>query len=690
MALSIDSIRNFSGSGSITLAQQGSSVEKSALQRFRSFFNIGDARLKNAETLTAIHHAVLNDPRFAAPDIQSEAARLLSQVRTDRAIGAAQIKGIIQTLDSLTLNTADAVKSRVTARLAATMPAWAAGHESELLAVVQDHVLRGVQNGQYANVDVAGRMQEIMGRLTVAFTHAGDDPDLKEILFSTLESTISGQLGAFASDQKIQQRVDAFRDDLAHVNARAQQSSDPATVKRLGIEMLKGPLGLGKPVNAGVVDALDAFALTLPYKGLGRLGPKSSASDILCAVHRLAETIRTGTIAYAPGVTPLNGGDEIIPAQKYLVKRVLAELPASVQKSLLAAFESVEGRNACAYIASRAASGAAVGDYNAVAYACEFLRPPDAKPSSGIPGENDRPSIVNMSPLARCAFEPEHAIGGSASAPLRAAILKPHNFGSSIFPAEGLHAKIDSAAQSMLTGTFAVEMKKFATGAATPQFDKDIVRGMKITLPDGTRVSTDVAKARDQFARLVTGDGTASYASLGAADKAKANAFMALFSQETEKAVTFGIPMGLSSTGSTTRFNPVNFRVGDGPQPERAFTISGTPSEGFSIHYQGSFPTQLMLYEDAHGQMQQTPVGQKIVCNYEFEAHVPSASLNQVAQTDWSQYDPSASDAVLAERDHPNRLADSLNAIPQAYRLDMDVTAGFSIQADAAPAPAAR
>jgi hypothetical protein len=39
----------------------------------------------------------------------------------------------------------------------------------------------------------------------------------------------------------------------------------------------------------------------------------------------------------------------------------------------------------------------------------------------------------------------------------------------------------------------------------------------------------------------------------------------------------------------------------------------------------------------------------------------------------------------LAEREHPNRLADSLNAIPPNFRLEMDLTAGFSILADAAP-----
>jgi len=82
MALTVDTIRNFGGVGNITLDQQKTGIEESKLQGFKSFFNIGDARQKNAETLLAIHHAILNDPRFFSQSVQSEAARLLSQVRT--------------------------------------------------------------------------------------------------------------------------------------------------------------------------------------------------------------------------------------------------------------------------------------------------------------------------------------------------------------------------------------------------------------------------------------------------------------------------------------------------------------------------------------------------------------------------------------------------------------------------------
>ena len=680
MALNIDSIRNFAGTGSIMLDQQGTGVEKSALQRFTSFFNIGDARMKNAETLTAIHHAILNDPRFAAQDIQSEAARLLSQVRTDRAIDAAKIKGIIQTLDNLLLNTEAAVKERVTLRLAAKMPDWAAGHEREVAGVVLAHVLKGqAAAGGYAAIDVAGRVNEALDNIRAAIAHAGDDPDLKDLVFSTLGRTMIAIDGTLASRQKVQQRINTFRDDLDAINTRAQRSADPAVTRQLGIDFIKT---LGKPVHPGVIGVIDDFATSLPYKQLGALGPNSSASDIIRAVHRFSELVRTTMLDYPQGSEPLVGGEEVVPAQTYIIQRAISELPPAARQNLLAAFESKEGLGACAYIASQASNGSATGDFNTVTFVCRHLQAEAGKPL-GYPGGYDRKAFISTySPIARCAFNPAHAIGGTAAEPLRAAILGPHQFNRAQFPAEALHAKIDAAAKSMLTGTFAVEMKKLATGQK-PTFDIDIVRGMDIRLPDGTKVARDAAQARDQFARLVTGNTAATYATLGAADKTKANAFLALLSQETEKAAQIGIPMGLCPTGTTTQYNSTNFF--EGPQPVRSFEITGSPTDGFTIHYQGSYPTPFLLYQGANGQMQQTPMGQKIVCNYEYETHISQAAFNQVAQTDWSQFDSSACDAILAEREHPNRLADSLNAIPPNFRLEMDLTAGFSILADAAP-----
>ena len=684
MSLNIDTIRNYAETGNIALNQQRNGVEKPTLQGLKSFFNIGDARVKNAETLTAIHHAILNDPRFAPKDIQAEAARLLSQVRTDRGIDAAQINGLIRTLDDLTLDTEAAVKARVKAHLAATMPTWAAGHEKEVANLVSGQVLRGrAAAGSYAAIDVSRLAQAAVARIGDAIAHVGDDPVLKDLVFSTLGRTMMAIDNSLASDQKVRQRIDTFRADLASIENRAQRSADPATTRQLGIDFLKT---LGKPVHPGVIDAFDDLALSLPVKALGALGPKSSASEIIRAVHRFSEALRTATTAveYPQGVEPLVGGEELLPAQTYTIRRAISELPAAAQRNILAAFESEEGIGACAYIGSQTGSGRSVWDFNTVSFVSSYIQERSGKPVA-YPGGYDRKAYVgSYTPLARCAFNPNHAIAGSASAPLLAAILRPNGFDDSERPAAAMHQKIDAAAKSMISSTFAAEMKKFATGEGKPVFEKDIVRGMKVTLPDGTKLSKDIAKARDQFARLVTGDANATYAALGAADKAKANALMSLLSQETEKAAIIGIPIGLSRTGSQAVFSITTFGT-SGPEPERAFDITGSPAEGFMIHYQGRIPSPFLIYDDERGRPQQTPMGQEIVSSFEMEMHISPASLNQVSQTDWSQHDSSASDAILQEKDHPNRLADSLNAIPANFRLGVDVSAGFTILANSAP-----
>ena len=78
------------------LNEQGTGITSARMQGFKSFFNIGNARQKNAETIVALHHAIMNDPRFGAQDVQAEAVRLLAEVHAERAISAPQIKDIVR------------------------------------------------------------------------------------------------------------------------------------------------------------------------------------------------------------------------------------------------------------------------------------------------------------------------------------------------------------------------------------------------------------------------------------------------------------------------------------------------------------------------------------------------------------------------------------------------------------------
>ena len=668
MALSIDTIRSFADSKSIMLDQRRMDFASAPLQKFRCYFNIGDARQRNADTLVAIHHAILNDPRFAAHDIHVEAARLLGEVNVERAVTAGQITGILQKLDDFANDT----KKRVFAHLAATMPAWAAGHEEAIAGAV----LAAVNNNRRGAIDLTGLIGDALDRVHVALTHAGDDPALREVVLRTLKSTLFEFNHTLSSHEKIQQRVDAFREDLAHLDACAGRSADPVAAKRLGIEFLAN---LGKPVHPSLIDAMDEFACDLPFGPLGSLGPDSSASDIICAVHRMAEALRTKRMAYPDGVAPLEGGDEVLPLNVFLVQRAIAELPDQAQMNLLAALESKEGYAACSYIAYEAGDGAAERDYYIVNYASKYLQRRAGKPE-GCPGTYEElPDFSKFSPLARCAFDVNHVIVGGELAPIKAIVLDPHGFGREVCPGAALHKKIDAAAKTMTSCTFASEMKKIVTDSDDIAFDKDITRGMDVTLPDGRRLSSDRTLARDELAQFVSGDPEATYAGLSPADRARANVFIALLSQETEKAVQIGIPLALAPTGDTAIFGGV---INSGTPVVRSFAISGSPAEGFSIHYNGEFPYMTMIYEDADGGTHNTKPELQIVGRYELEINISAESLEKVVATDWASYDGTESDDIMMAVSAPNRLERSYNAIPEGFRLDADVSAGFTLQVD--------
>ena len=137
--------------------------------------------------------------------------------------------------------------------------------------------------------------------------------------------------------------------------------------------------------------------------------------------------------------------------------------------------------------------------------------------------------------------------------------------------------------------------------------------------------------------------------------------------------------MALSPIGSEPAFGGV-FK--GGVQPTRTVAISGTPADGFTIHYDGDYPYFMLFYDGADGTRQETEIGTRISTKYELEINIPADSLDRVAATDWASYDSTESDAILVASYQPHRLEGSYNAIPEEFRLEAEVSAGFTIRVD--------
>ena len=180
MAITLNTILQFAGNDRILLNAQGTGLQSvNRMQRFKSFFDLGNARQKNAETLTAIHHAVLNDPRFAARDLQLEAVRLLEEVRVDRALSAAQIKSIAQALDRLGSGTDAIMDERVKKCMAhVDMPPELAKYAKDVCTIAQTHVVAAAHapGANAGSLDVERLVRETVAacqdasEITVAIT----------------------------------------------------------------------------------------------------------------------------------------------------------------------------------------------------------------------------------------------------------------------------------------------------------------------------------------------------------------------------------------------------------------------------------------------------------------------------------------------------------------------------------------
>ena len=119
--ITLDTIIKFAGTDKMLVNAQGTGFESVGIaQRLKSFFNIGDARKRNIDTMSAIRGAIYNDPRFRTADLSEHVQRLLDEVSTDSAIDATRIKSIAKELKSLAdRDSTAALDKRVELHLAA-------------------------------------------------------------------------------------------------------------------------------------------------------------------------------------------------------------------------------------------------------------------------------------------------------------------------------------------------------------------------------------------------------------------------------------------------------------------------------------------------------------------------------------------------------------------------------------------
>lgn len=721
MAITLNDIRNLGANDRIVLdpnAQGGTGALKSVgkWQRFKIFFNIGGARQQNKDTIAAIRNTIV--ATFTAQDLKDEAMRLLNAVRTDRAIGGAEIKSIMMKLDSLAKPAA--LDARVTMHAAALgLPPDADLCGENAVKVAQSLVRREHALGANpATVDVVARTRDgvyacARAVQAVQVPASRPEPELRHFVAQNVGRFVLNPDDSLRTNQQILQDVgntcDFFRNAMAAFDqtqphafpdGAAQEAATRANARAR--DAVLDFLRETSPVDANLFGAIEAQVRAMPMHELRDLPANATPAQILGAFRAVIRAADPARLQLQPGVQAPSGPIGQAALMRFICQWAALQMPEANRRALLDLLQSVSGEKALGIQANAAQRNdpAGVLECRATLDLIEILLKLDGRPTAPA-GDRDA-KIADFSPAERCAYRPGDAFGGDAAPQLRDAIL-----GNAGIPASGgtsvrqLHERIDAGVRTLLDGSFATAMKDIAVGIhkalkrepedgeppadrfnrafsyGDSRFDTSLapsnVFGMEqataFQMPDGSLLpNKDPAAARDILARVATGRADADYATLSPADRAKANILIALVACDPFESVARGVNTALSRDGDSDAFETSRFRA-----EQKLFQLSGSAAEGFCLRCGTARIIDSVTCPGDSGHVSGNGTYTTLA-----EIRLSPADLDHLAQQDWRHFDDSGFRRETFMGDDMN-LGRITQTVPPAFKFSGDISASFSL-----------
>ena len=704
MAITLNTIRHFSGTDRMLLDAQGNGFQSVGVsQRLKSFFGMGDARAKNAETLREIHNAFLNDPSFATRDLRLQATRLLEQVRTDRAIDAKRILGIMHEMDRLAANSVPILEERAAMHLAAVgIPRELKDFADDVKELARMHVVDGAAASAAANngvVDVAKLVKEATDICLHAVLSVSDgirqpDPKLYDFVGRHLKQFVMRGDNSFRSMDEVARRVQEtcnfYRNATREADGHLRDGHMPGPLNA-GEETALKELNVwprtkaaftfidtvGTFVPASLFAKVRDYVAKVPLHDLIHLDRNSSADEIYSAFHNLSQYTLVNLIREDDG-SPLFRGDAHATEAFgiYLTKLILMRVPEDARNRICEVLKTPEAAKAFECIAREAMINMSAYEDHISTTRIVALIEESAGREFFLPGETNnepkgahrrggarRPELdmTGFSTAARIAYDAEKTIVGNGGARVRTALLDPLN---GIFSRTGLknftefvNRRLANGTRAVLDGVFARDMKALASG--DPAAVAGIVPGGALELPGGVTLIGGQAAVRDALARLVTGNGNATFAQLDAAAKARVNVLLALVSADAADAAELGMSAALSADGGREAIQA------DG-MADRRFKITGNAAEGFHIRFiSHRTPQAFTITPQPPADPETIAAGAGSSLDAQFDIFLSPDDMDRLAANDWSTFDPAAFDRGVVGLSLP-----ALDGtVPQGLRL---------------------
>lgn len=562
MPITVDSLRSLAANQSVMLNAETQTLERSSLSlRFRSAFGTRGAANTNSQTLAAIRTAVVTDPRFSC--VQQRADALFDRIDRTKLVQANAIRGILADLDAA--RELHAVNLRASAldllhnADGIACPAFVRAHP-EVVARLLNHLMdthAAQAHGDLSDLTARGLAQDVIDALTAVETAAGGDDAAKMWALRHLDADPA----AFATPEAATAKTAAYR----AVQPRLAEAAARVTAQTFAALPQTDGLGRARATGAALLDALTAVADAM-------------------------------ALADEPQVSAAVGGaDE---ARAALAKAMCAGLPADTKATLSDALASTGGLQ-LARFCQEADNPRTTALFAAARALADALRAPDATGPDFAASVGRTLLDATRLPTAAFALSPKRSlVMGATSAAVTRLMQEVRNL-PALQDDAAFAARMRAHVADGLRDAYANELAKMGEqpNGLTPVFDKDIVRSLNVTLPNGVRLANDIAEAKDQIARYVAHDDAATFANLPRDLKARAERIVALCSQETEKAALhWEIGMFPNEEGFD------RFTLAQAHGGTRTFTLSENADGSLGFAYAAEVPLSALL--DGEGRRQ--------------------------------------------------------------------------------------
>ena len=375
--ITLDTIIKFAGTDKMLVNAQGTGFESAGvLHRLKCFFNIGDARQRNIDTMMAIRAAISTDSRFRTTDLGEHMANLLDDVSTDSAIDATRIKSIALELKTLADRDSDAaLDKRVELHLAGgvhpDLRDFINEHADQVLCIAKQRtrkVASDVATAAIAQdatvdtsklaVDVAGTVQEVARYCKEALHKISKVPDantkhLADFLGKHLTEFVLNEDGTLCDPQKIADTCEFCRlavrggHQWLHENTIAEVPNEFERMEPYETAAMEFLVAANRPVKPELYDKIETAVRSYTRDSVvirdfcgkarrPRINPDQLRKDISLVMRDMLATIQSDAnfrpfFMIAPGYDDVKAFEAL---GRYMAKLVALRLPEDVRESV--------------------------------------------------------------------------------------------------------------------------------------------------------------------------------------------------------------------------------------------------------------------------------------------------------------------------------------------------------------------